>query len=224
MSYFYVLLNFYSFFCEWVQFVTNRVEQAYNDAEMVVLNNTFVVINYYDMYYMKKYNVRNNTRFDQLCWLYIKKYVLGLDITHHLDLSGLQLPDDHDKGTNLVEVVYYKNRKQTRYFIKTDELNDDAMYQVTQNLHAPMEHCQVYDHATVNDKYNITEFINEHRTSFNEHNQLTTHDIVNILAINAHKVPSDDENTYIKLITIDDDIEETIFPWHSVVLCKQKTQ
>jgi hypothetical protein len=194
------------------------VENSYNDMEMTVLNNTFTDIYFYDYYKMEKTTLRNNSAVTTVLYLIMKKYILGLDITNETTLEDFFIPLKlaHDLG--VFEISYYSQRNKMKYYTKGITLNKDL---ILTNIHRKTHKKFLY--ATLNDKVNVTDFINDHLSSFHDKNNISVLDLTLILYISQHQIPHIDEtHHYLKLVD-DDTLEETIFDNHSnIVLVKNE--
>jgi hypothetical protein len=194
------------------------VENSYNDMEMIVLNNTFTDIYFYDYYKMEKTTLRNNSAVTTVLYLIMKKYILGLDITNETTLEDffIALKLAHDLG--VFEISYYSQRNKMKYYTKGITLDKDL---ILKNIHRKTHKKLLY--ATLNDKVNVTDFINDHLSSFHDKNNISVLDLTLILYISKHQIPHIDEtHHYLKLVD-DDTLGETIFDNHSnIVLVKNE--
>jgi hypothetical protein len=190
---------------EWFMLWIGSISNFYNALEMLILNDSFTEIYFYDLYDMRKIHVRNNARIFKVCYLIFLKYVLRINIRHRISLETVKLPA-RLPGYGIVELVYYNNKEETRFYTKSEELDRNTILTYLQaKIH------KKFLYATISDKLDVTWFINEHISSFNRSNNICVDELLSILTINRAKVPDVDINgLYIKVID-DDTIEETIF-------------
>jgi hypothetical protein len=180
--------------------------------EMIVLNNTFTEIYFYDYYKMEKVTLRNNDAVIMVLYLIIKKLLFGMNISNDTSIDDFFTPYKlaHDLG--VFEIAYYSNRKKTKYYTKGITLDKEI---ILKNINKPTH--KQFLHATLNDNITITQFVNDHLSSFHDKNNISVLDITLIFYINQHRVPHINEHHhYLKLID-DDTLEETIFKDHDNV-------
>jgi hypothetical protein len=209
----YLLVWCYSYFNEMKCSMSKYMNDVYNDMEMLVLNNTFTEIYFYDYYKMDKVTLRNNAKVLKVLYLIMKKYWFNLDISNDIKLHDFFTPLALNSNLGIFEIVFFSDRRVTKYYTKGDLLDKDLV------LHYMKKPChKKFLYATINDKVNVTWFINEHISSFHNHNNITVLDITLILYINQHTIPEISEgNHYLKLID-DDTLDETIYKDNSNII------
>jgi len=193
----------------------NNVNQIYRMFETCILDDTFSEIHIYNTLSMDKKTILNNTHFDSLLKLVFVKYILMYSV-HDMYKSlediltrmAVTIEDPH----LITEIVYFRNGHKYRIFAK--KITDS--HEITDLLKNPPMH-KKYLHATVSDKINITEFVNEHISSFSENNQLTVSDLSDIYWMNKHHDEKILMDCYIKTIT-DDTIEEITFNFNDIIV------
>ena len=213
MTLYYILLNFYCLFLEFTKIICDWIKDRYNDLEMLVLNDSFVQVVKYDFFDKEKVDLVNNTNVFQVLYLFILK-IFGWNINDYVSLDKLKAPMFCNKENwgGIYEVVYYKDRQETRFYTKSNKFNkEELLSQMTKKTH------KQYLFATISDHCDVTSFINEHLSSFNEINQITFDDFYSIIALNKHNVPLKNLDSYLKLID-DDTIEETIYFGSDVII------
>lgn len=209
----YYLLKFYFYFNTIYTNISDKLINWYNDVEMLIINDTITEIYFYSFDNMQKITLRNNTTMYRVILLLIKKYVCGASITCDTGLEDFSVPLLLTSHRGLFEFVYYKDRKHLRYYTKQAFVNIETIMQ-----HSEEKVHKKFLYATIDDKYDVTWFINEHITSFHRRNKIIVSDIVSLLYINKHKVPEESDNGhYLKLID-DDTVEETIIKDNEAII------
>ena len=186
----------------------------YNDLEMLVLDGTFVEIYFYDFYTMKKTTLRNNTSVWRVLYLIFVKYILMRSTEVYTHLNNMFTPLMMSATPGVFEVVHYVNREKQRYYTKADLLDKDlVLHYMRKQAHTK------FLYATISDKYNVTDFVNNHITSFHSKNSITVLDLILILMINKHQIPTIGmvDEYYLKVID-DAVLDETIFKDRSSVI------
>jgi hypothetical protein len=209
----YYLLKFYFYINTIYTNFSDKIINWYNDLEMLIINDTITEIYFYSFDDMRKITLRNNTTMYRVILLLIKKYLCGASIAQDTELVDFTVPLLLTNQRGLFEFVYYKDRKHVRYYTKHAFVNIETITQYSEeNVH------KKFLYATIDDKYDVTWFINEHITSFHRRNQIIVSDIVSLLYINKHKVPEEcDHGHYLKLVD-DDTIEETIIKDNEAII------
>jgi hypothetical protein len=212
MNFTYRLLTFYSFLCENLKYLYDFGQQKYNDLEMMVLNNTFTEVYFYDYVHMRKRIIRKNNSLPMILYLVFLKW-LGYSTSQYTQIIEffspyMLLPDSE----GLFEIVYYSNRESKRYYTKGTNLDKGLILHYLRRI--PVHKCL---HASLSDKYNVTWFINDHITSFHGKNAIKVIDIALILMINRHQIPPISEGYTLKVLE-DDTLEEYTFLEHSDVI------
>lgn len=206
------LLQLYTYCTETYEWAREKAENAYNSMEMLVLNDTFTQIYYYDFYKMQRIVIRDNANIFMVLWLLFLKYVLEWDISRYTCIDDFFTPYSHSPHTGLFEVAYFSGKKTHRYYANSDYLFKDL---VLYYLKKKPKHKYLF--ASMSDKYNITWFINEHLTSFHAINRLTLQDIVFVLLINKHVQPDVHGGYYLTLVE-DDTLEEHTYKDNAEVI------
>ena len=231
MNSIYIFLSFYYYAVEFLKNIYDFFVGMYNDLEMVVLDGTVVKATYYDYHIQKKVVFFDNTSVIKVLYLMFLKYVLAQDITYYtsLDNAEFNLPGKQEFSSSvtewgITEIVYYHDRQRMKCFTKfgvvyyhhrqrvkcLTKFANVTMDKILNPTKKPQHKKFLY--VTISDQCDITRFINDHISSFNETNQVTVHDIYNIAKIDAHLVApvAWNENIYIKFIDTDT-VEETVY-------------
>lgn len=193
----------------------NKVTEIYRMFETCILDDTFSEIHIYNTLSMDKKTILNNSHFDALLKLAFVKYIVMYSV-HDMYKSlkailtrmAVTIEDPH----LITEIVYFRNGQKYRIFAK--KITD--CQEITDLLKKPPTH-KKYLHATVSDKINLTEFVNEHISSFSEKNQLTVSDLSDIYWMNKHHDEKILMDCYVKTIT-DDTLEEITFNFNDIIV------
>jgi hypothetical protein len=202
----YQLLRMYSFYCETYAFIINIMNSIFDDMQMLVLDQSFVEIYFYEFHTMKKHTLRNNTNIFRVLYLIFLKLVLGYTVCPITMMGEHIIPLSHMYGEGVFEFIYYTKRQKQRYYTKTTDVSKQIILK-----YLARAGCMKFMHATISDKYNVTSFINDHISSFHPRNNLYVSDVAVVLLINQHAVPPIYETDEYYLKVIDDNLEETIF-------------
>jgi hypothetical protein len=169
----YQIFNFYSWSVELYKRANARLDSFWKDAESLVLDGTFSKVVHYDFFTKKKTVVRDNTRAWRLAYLLFLKYVVNADVHGHTSLATVELPSD---VMTITEVVYLKDKTDTRMLVKTDKLDERKLLRKMRTpTHKPFLFANVFD------TWDVTRFVNSHLTSFDADNHLTMWDVSGIL-------------------------------------------
>jgi hypothetical protein len=163
---------------------------------------------------MSKITLRNNTTFLRMFYLLLKQFVFKQDIRSDIEVN--QFFTTYSYG--IFEIIHYKDRKKKKYYTKTDGLDKER---VLRYMNKPIR--RRFLHASINDKVNVTCFVNDHLTSFHSGNGITVEDLTNIMFISKHIIPDiADGNHYLKLID-NETLDEIVFDGNrSIILIKDE--
>ena len=208
-----MMLTFYANMLESLKNIQNFADDKYHTLKMLVLNDTFVQASYYDYYYHKKVVLRDNTTFAKVVFLLFVKYSLGMSVRTFVSFQTLYTPSNSLREWGVIELVYYLDRKEYRFYTKETPLHKGKLME---QIFAPAH--KTFLLATISDRCEVTQFINDHLTSFNETNRLTFYDVHHILKLNKVPVPPNwDDKAYMKVID-DDSLEEEVFTGNEVIV------
>lgn len=213
MSLTYTFLSVYSYMCDYFNFFYGHCERIYKDMEMRVLNNTITEVYFYDYFNNQKDVIRNNNQIHKVLFLTILKW-FEYDVKQFIDNDFLLSESIHLPISGMYEIVYYSERTPKKYYTRGDKLDVPS---ILHHMNKKPPHSVLF--ATLSDKYNITQLINNHITSFHSKNPIRVIDIVNIMQINQKKSLKFDvkDECYIELIE-DDTLSDKRFEKYSHIL------
>lgn len=177
----FVLLTFYSSLCEYYQYFAGFGMGVYNYLEMTVLNETFTQVHFYDYSNNQKHIIRDNHNIFMVMYLMFLKYVMMIDIYNIVHMKGLSHKIVHLLELDgCFELNYFKNGKNYKYLTRESMFDVDI---IVHNLCQQKNKSLVF--ATLNDKIDITKFMNDHLSSFNKHTDMTLRDVMYLNTIGA---------------------------------------
>ncbi len=186
MTFLFICLKVYSYCCDGYNTIYEMVKNKYLDVSMKLLNDSFTEVYFYDYIHQKKHHLRTNNSLWMLSYLYIKKFVFGYDITTNTCIKKFFSPFMFEPKLGIFEMVYFTNKHTYKYYTKGNHMNKNY---ILNNILEFKKGPKIL-YASLNNEFNITEFMNQHITSFQKENDITVYDIAMILLINKHRIPS----------------------------------
>jgi hypothetical protein len=184
------------------------VQHYFNYLEELVVNETYTYVSYYDYESQEVLILRDNQSLFAILYLVMLKYVFGYNIKDYTALETLTHkvnPLLQREGDGCFELIYYENGRTEKFLTKYLSIPHIELLRKVKKPQTSI----VF--GVINDTYDITNFLNEHLSSFNTLTALTLQDVLHIIKMKYKKTLERMEGNFLRYL--DDNVfeEKTIY-------------